>query len=209
MATMLVHPDLLMANIFVNDTCRPVAIIAWVRVHLEPDTLVPGMPLFLQHEFGDVYYDALASGKFIPGVRKVTMNAIQLTEVRRQDEASYSEVLLRFDWTKLRTLYRETLEHFESPLYKVLDRDSECFEQQLTHGVYWLEKPHFPGALDWVTDHLTEEWLGMIDDDERDGKGRLDLMNGSLHRRCLNFSPELGSILEQNQMGKFNMVQFY
>ena len=170
MTTMLVHPDLLMANVFVNDTGRPVAIIDWERVHLEPDTLVPGMPLFLQHEFGDIYYDALADGRFIPDARKITMNAIQLAEIRRQDEANYSEALLRFDLTKLRTLYRETLDHLESPLYKVLNRDPDCFEQQLIQRVYWPEKPHFPDALDWVTDHLTEEWMGMTDNDERDLK---------------------------------------
>lgn len=167
MSTMLVHPDLSMANMFVTQSGIPVAIIDWERAQLEPATMVTGMPLFLENEFRDLFFDPSADDKRRTGARKV-VSAVWLAAKRRRSEEDYTDIAVRLELTKLRAVYREELERLKPPLCKALNRDSNGMEQQLSQRVYWPGAQRDQLALDWVNVHLVEDWL---DDSDEEASG--------------------------------------
>lgn len=163
--TILTHPDLLEANIFVDSANAPVALIDWERARLEPTALVSFIPKFLDEDGErDAFY--VPSRTSVPEVEESfqVYDYEKLALARGMYESTYQAFMPRIRRTRLRTVYRDELIRLNSPLCKASGRDPESLEQQLMHRIYWPENPGNTSATFWAA-----KYLGESDDDTEEG----------------------------------------
>ena len=167
-STLLVHPDLLHANIFVDDACNLVALIDWERARLEPISIVDCIPNFLEDGEPDNYY--VPSRTTVPEV----FENIQLYDeeklgyAREAYESSYQHLMHSIQSTRLRTVYRDELIRRNSVLCEAFKRDPDGLERQLMHRVCWPEDPGSMSAIFWMEKYLGESGSDESDDDDTD-----------------------------------------
>ena len=164
--TILMHPDLLEANIFVDNANVPVALIDWERAWLEPTALVDSIPKLLDMDGeSDAFY--VLSGT--DGTEGIEPNQVydydKLAIARGMYESSYQTLMSRIQMTRLRTVYRNELLRLKSPLCKAFDRNPESLEQQLMHRVFWPENPGHTSASFWAVKHLGQSIIDDLDDE--------------------------------------------
>ena len=164
--TMLTHPDLLQANIFVDSAGAPIALIDWERARLEPLALVDVLPKYLDcngesDAFYAPYKTTLTRKEYFSNV----VNPERLAKVKTRGESAYKELMGRLQRTRLRAVYREELKRLKSPLCSAFNRDPQNFEQQLMRRVYWPENTENTHPNFWALEHLGESYF-----DDSDGQ---------------------------------------
>lgn len=171
MTTMLMHPDISTANIFVNESGAPVALIDWERVRIEPTSLFNAVPHFLTDDTvlqADCFYippgSTLSTGR---KGKKLWLYADEdLAQIRGQREGTYTQVMERIQLTHLRALYREELMRMQSPICKAFEKNEETLEQQLIGRVFQTEDVDHNWATDWAVEHLGESILAELDGED-------------------------------------------
>lgn len=159
LSTMLTHPDLLHANIFVDKAGVPVARRVWERPWLEPIALVI-IPKFLDAGGeSDAFYAPSETTVTKEEMYAHVYNHDRLATVRERDESTYEGLRGRIQRTRLRAAYREELERLRSPMCKAFNRDPNSFEQQLMRRVHWPENPENTSATFWAVKYLGESIL--------------------------------------------------
>ena len=162
--TMLTHPDLLQANIFVDSAGVPIALIDWERARLEPLALVDVLPKYLDcNGESDAFYAPHKTTLTLKEYFAHVVNPDRLAKVRTKDESAYKELMGRLQRTRLRAVYREELKRLKSPMCSAFNRDPQSFEQQLMRRIYWPENTRNTHPTFWAADYLGESYF---DDDE-------------------------------------------
>lgn len=167
LTTMLMHPDILLPNIFVDTAGVPVALIDWERAWLEPIGLVNVIPSFLDEDReSDAFYAP-------PGITVTKEDRSAqvydydcLARIRGMYERSYGQVMGRIQRTRLRAVYQEEMKRLKSPMCKAFNRDPESFEQELMRRVYWPENPGNTAPDFWAEKYLGESISDDSDDEQ-------------------------------------------
>ncbi len=170
LTTILTHPDLLEANIFVDNANALVALIDWERARLERTALVGFIPKFLDEDGEpDAFY--VPSRTNVPEVVESfpVYDYDKLALARGMYESTYQALIGRIQRTRLRTVYRNELIQLKSPLCKAFGRDPESLEQQLMRCIYWPENSANTSATFWMAKHLGESFFDESDDDTEQG----------------------------------------
>ena len=166
LSTMLTHPDLLQANIFVDNAGAPIALIDWERARLEPIALVDVYPKYLDWDGeDDAFYAPSKTTLTIEEIFAHVYNSDRLAIVRGRDELAYKELMGRLQRTRLRVIYREELKRLKSPMCSAFNRDPQSFEQQLMRRVYWPENTGNTHPTFWAAKYLGESYF-----DDSDGQ---------------------------------------
>lgn len=169
LTTMLTHPDLSQANIFVNKSSVPVALIDWERARLEPIALVDVIPQFLQgDDEGDSFYAPPGTHLTDEERSANVYDYDSLASFRGRYESSYHNLMVRIQKTRLRAVYRNELKRLQSPMCKAFNRDPDSFEQQLMRRVYWPDDSEHFDAVGWAAEHLGESILDDFEDEQED-----------------------------------------
>lgn len=162
--TMLTHPDLLQANIFVDSAGAPIALIDWERARLEPLALVDVLPKFLDcNGESDAFYAPSKTTLTLKEILAHVVNPDRLASIRARDELEYKELMGRLQRTRLRAVYREELKRLKSPLCNAFNWDPQGFEQQLMRRVYWPENTENTHPTFWAMKYLGESYFDNSD----------------------------------------------
>lgn len=171
MTTMLMHPDISTANILVNESGAPVALIDWERTRIEPTSLFNAIPHFLTDDSvfqADFFY--IPPGPTISTGRKTNKLWLyadeDLAQIRGLNEGMYTQTMERIQLTHLRALYREELLRTQSPICKAFEKNAETLEQQLIGRVFRTEDVEHNWATDWAVEHLGESILAELDGED-------------------------------------------
>ena len=108
LSTIPTHPDLLEANIFVDNANTLVALVDWERARLEPTTLFGFIPKFLDEDGGpDTFY--VPSRTNVPEAVKAShvYDYDKLALARRMYESTYQALMGRSQGTGLRRVYQD------------------------------------------------------------------------------------------------------
>ena len=158
--TMLTHPDLLQANIFVDSVGAPIALIDWERARLQPLALVDVLPKYLDCDGeSDAFYAPSKTTLTLKEYLAHVFNPDRLASVKTRDELAYKELMGRLQRTRLRAVYREELKRLKSPLCSAFNRDPKSFEQQLMRRIYWPENTRNTHPTFWAADYLGESYF--------------------------------------------------
>ena len=162
--TMLTHPDLLQANIFVDSAGAPIALIDWERARLEPLALVDVLPKYLDCDGeSDAFYAPSKTTLTRKEILAHVVNPDRLASIRTNDELAYKKMMDRLQRTRLRAVYREELKRLKSPMCDAFNRDPQSFEQQLMRRVYWPENTENTHPTFWAIEHLGESYFDNSD----------------------------------------------
>ena len=162
--TMLTHPDLLQANIFVDNAGAPIALIDWERARLEPLALVDVLPKYLDCDGeSDAFYAPSKTTLTLKEKLAHVVNPDSLASIRASDESAYKELMGRLQRTRLRAVYREELKRLKSPMCNAFNRDPQSFEQELMRRVYWPENTENTHPTYWAVEYLGESYFDNSD----------------------------------------------
>ncbi|MCJ1231465.1 hypothetical protein MMC12_008142, partial [Toensbergia leucococca] len=163
-STMLMHQDLSMNNIFVDERGQIVALIDWEHIQLEPATLIAGCPIFLETDV-----TSMPSG---PGKATNTQSISQemIDEINQSNQEFYEDQMAEYEKVELYAVYRERLEELKSPILQSLNVDKSGFGYELYSRVFDTVTECFT-HVDWVKYH-TE---GTDDEAEAKESGEVDV----------------------------------
>ena len=172
--TILSHHDISLRNILVDDACKPMALLDWECIQMEPIIFIRQIPEFLQ---GPDAFDLPDAGPDLHVVaQRHNWSPKTLQEAISNNQSWWNEKMEEYTLTKLRAVYLQEMENSNSSLARDPWMDHGTFDRQLYEHVMQVWDEGDSTHIEWIHYHFdgmnTEE--EDEDTDEQDGDTQED-----------------------------------
>ena len=162
--TILSHHDISLRNILVDDACKPLALLDWESIQMEPLIFIQPIPEFLQ---GPDAFDLPDAGPDLHVVaQKHNWSPETLQEVISSNQNWWREKMEEYTLTKLRDLYRKELENSKSPLARAAWTDHDIYDRQLYEHIMMVWEEDEVSHVEWVDYQFDGEDMDSDENDE-------------------------------------------